>query len=385
MADDIVTRASRDSAPVDEDNTQAVDDDDEEMPRFQLTRRRILLFGFFVVSSIAFLYFVLPQLAGLDDTWNRIERGDPWWMALAFVFEVLSIGGYVIMFRTVCAPGAARIDWRASYEITMAGIAATRLFAAGGAGGVVLTAWALRRAGMEKRIVACRMVAFLALLYAVYMGAMIVTGIGLRTGLFPGGGSFGVTVIPAIFAAVTIVVFLGIALVPGDFERRLGNWSKGDSWRARWARRLATVPASTASGVRTAIRLVRSGDPSLLGAFAWWGFNVAILWACFHAFGHAPPMAVIVMGFLVGMLGNLLPLPGGVGGVDGGMIGALIAFGVEPGLVVVAVLSYRAFSFWLPTLPGVIAYFQLRHTVADWDEEPRVLARAPTIKSEVKG
>jgi uncharacterized protein (TIRG00374 family) len=75
------------------------------------------------------------------------------------------------------------------------------------------------------------------------------------------------------------------------------------------------------------------------------------------------------MGYFVGMLGNLLPLPGGVGGVDGGMIGAFIGFGVDDGLAVVAVLTYRAFAFWLPTIPGAIAFFQLRRTVARWREE----------------
>ena len=76
------------------------------------------------------------------------------------------------------------------------------------------------------------------------------------------------------------------------------------------------------------------------------------------------------MGYFVGMLGNLLPLPGGVGGVDGGMIGAFIGFGVDDGLAVVAVLTYRAFAFWLPTIPGAIAFFQLRRTVTRWREEP---------------
>jgi uncharacterized protein (TIRG00374 family) len=78
---------------------------------------------------------------------------------------------------------------------------------------------------------------------------------------------------------------------------------------------------------------------------------------------------VIIMGYFVGFLGNLLPLPGGIGGVDGGMIGAFAAFGVPIALVVPAVLAYRIFTFWLPTIPGAIAYFQLRRTVARWREE----------------
>ena len=123
--------------------------------------------------------------------------------------------------------------------------------------------------------------------------------------------------------------------------------------------------------MRTAIELVRAREPSLLGAVAWWGFDIAVLWACFHAFGASPPKGVIVMSYFVGMLGNTLPLPGGIGGVDGGMIGAFTAFGVDVELAVVAVLAYRAFAFWLPTLPGAVAYLQLRRTVQRWRDEPR--------------
>jgi uncharacterized protein (TIRG00374 family) len=118
--------------------------------------------------------------------------------------------------------------------------------------------------------------------------------------------------------------------------------------------------------VRTAIDLVRTRDVNLLGAIAWWGFDIAVLWACFHAFGGSPPTAVVIMAYFVGMLANTLPLPGGIGGVDGGMIGAFSAFGVPVPLAVVAVLAYRGFAFWLPTLPGAVAYLQLRRTVARW-------------------
>ena len=115
--------------------------------------------------------------------------------------------------------------------------------------------------------------------------------------------------------------------------------------------------------MRDALEHLRSRDPALLGAVLFWAAQIAVLWAAFHAFGDAPPLAVLVQAFFVGMLGNLLPMPGGVGGVEGGMIGAFAAFGVDSGLAVVAVLVYRAFTFWLPLLPGVFAYFRLRRTV----------------------
>jgi uncharacterized membrane protein YbhN (UPF0104 family) len=330
----------------------------------------------FVASALAFLYFVLPKLLGLNETWDRIQHGNGWWLALAALLEVCSFCGYVWLFRGVFVRGESRIDWAESYQITMASLAATRLFAAAGAGGIALTAWALRRSGMGRRTVACRMIAFMAILYGVYMITLVLDGVGLYLGVIPGGGSFAITIVPAIFGAVVIGLFLGISMLPGDVDRLVGPWTVGRHRVARLAFRLAAASATAASGVRTAIDLLRARDPSLLGAIAWWGFDIAVLWACFHAFGGSPPKGVIVMSYFVGMLGNTLPLPGGIGGVDGGMIGAFTAFGVNVELSVVAVLAYRAFAFWLPTLPGAVAYLQLRRTVQRWAAEPPGMLRS---------
>ena len=339
------------------------------MPRIRLTRRQIFAFGLFVVSGIAFLYFVLPKLAGVGTTVHRIERGDTWWIGIGVVLELLSFAGYVVLFRAVFVRGEGRVNWRESYEITMAGLAATRLFAAAGAGGVALTAWALRRSGMTPRIVACRMVAFIVLLYVIYAGSLLIDGIGLGTGLFPGGGSFAITIVPAIVAALLFAGAGAMSMLPGDLERRLHRWASGSGRLAHLVARSVAAPALAASGVRTAISLIRARDVGLLGALAWWGFDISVLWAMFHAFGSPPPFTVIWMAYFVGMLGNLLPLPGGLGGVEGGMIGAFAAFNVDFNLSVLAVLSYRGISFWLPTIPGGVAYFQLRRTVARWRDE----------------
>jgi uncharacterized protein (TIRG00374 family) len=349
------------------------DDVDEEMPRVKLTRRAVLGGLAFVAAIVGFLYFVLPQIQGLGDTWDRLEKGDPVWLVIAVVFTVASFGGYVLLFHRVYVTEAcaAKIGFLESYEITMASLAATRLFAAGGAGGVALTAWALRQAGMSRRDVADRSVAFLALTYAFYDVAVIVCGLGLSWSLFGGSAPWAVTTLPAILAMVALAFCLLSALTPTDLERRLEGWTRRGGRLARFWQRAAALPATMSAGIRIAMDLVRRGDSAILGVVGYWGFNIAVLWASFRAFGESPPWAVVVMGYFVGMLGNLLPLPGGVGGVDGGMIGAFIAFGVDHGLAVVAVLTYRAFAFWLPTLPGGIAYFQLRRTVAHWREQRR--------------
>ncbi len=338
------------------------------MPRVIITRRRLWASVIFVASTVAFLYLVLPKLLGLRDTWNRLQNGNDWWLILAAILECCSFVGYVVLFRGVFVRGDTRIGWRPSYQITMAGLAATRLFAAGGAGGIALTAWALRRAGMAPRVVACRMIAFLAVLYGVFMGALVVAGLGLYVGIFPGQASFAITVVPAIFGAIVIAIFLAVSLLPTDFDRLVVRWGRGGRL-GRLAQHAAAAPAAAASGVRTAIELLRARDWSLLGGVAWWGFDIAVLWSCFHAFGGSPPTAVVVMSYFIGMIGNVLPLPGGIGGVDGAMIGAFSAFGISPSLAVVAVLAYRAFAFWLPTIPGIVAYLQLRRTVQRWRTE----------------
>jgi uncharacterized membrane protein YbhN (UPF0104 family) len=349
-------------------------DDEPRAPQSTFTRRQIVAVLLFAVVSIALLYGLLPRLAGLQDTWQRIKHGDPAWLAAAFVFELLSFGGYVALFRAVFTCEETTLSWRASYQITMAGLAATRLLAAGGAGGVALTAWALRRAGMTPRTVAARMTAFLVLLYGVFMFALLFFGVGLRAHALPGTAPFGVTVIPAVLGAVVIAAALALALVPQDLDRRVAREHPAQTRGARLLRWLATAPATVGQGVRDAIAFARTRDPRLLGALAWWGFDVAVLWAALHAFGEAPPVAIVVMAYFVGMIANLLPLPGGIGGVDGGMIGALIAFDVDGGAAVVAVLTYRFFAFWLPTVPGAIAYFTLVRTVRHWQTETPPLA-----------
>jgi hypothetical protein len=84
------------------------------------------------------------------------------------------------------------------------------------------------------------------------------------------------------------------------------------------------------------------------------------------------------MGYYVGTLANTLPLPGGIGGVEGGMIGSFLAFGVNGSFAVLAVLAYRTISYWLPTVPGAIAYIGLRRRAATWGErEPATVPPGP--------
>jgi uncharacterized protein (TIRG00374 family) len=324
-------------------------------------RSRHLTGAAVAIVAMVSLYLALPALAGLDQTWRLLRSGEPWWLALGVVLELGSYAGYVLLFQRVFR-SVDGVGLRRSCEITLAGVAATRLLATAGAGGVALTAWALRRSGLGRVAVARGMTTFLVALYSVYMAALVVFGLGLSSGLLAGPAPFGLTVIPALFGTVVIAVALSAAAVPRVLPARLDD-------ARRPVQLVSRALAVVASGVRGAMRLLAARDAGYAGAVAWWAFDIAVLAACFHAFGGAPPVAVIVLVYFVGMLANTLPLPGGIGGVDGGMIAAAIGFGVDEGLAIVAVLAYRAIAFWLPTIPGALAYAQLRRELEREDEQ----------------
>ena len=124
-------------------------------------------------SWSAAIYVLLPKVFDTQNALDKLGDANAIWIAVALAFNVLAFFSYVALFRGVVGEQVLHLEWRESYQITMAGLAATRLFSAGGAGGIVLTYWALRKAGMPRRQTACRMVAFLVLLYAVYMLALV--------------------------------------------------------------------------------------------------------------------------------------------------------------------------------------------------------------------
>jgi hypothetical protein len=126
------------------------------------------------------------------------------------------------------------------------------------------------------------------------------------------------------------------------------------------------TPGTMGGAVRDALVLLRRGDVRLLGAPAWWAFDAAVLWAMLNAFGAPPAFAVVVLGYFVGQVANTIPIPGAV---SGGMVGVLLAFGVEPDLALTSVLAYRAIAIWLPTPIGLAAIGGLRRTIARWGAE----------------
>jgi uncharacterized membrane protein YbhN (UPF0104 family) len=352
-----------------------VEDDTGESSRAQLplfTPRRVIQTAIVVLGLLVGIYFLFPKLVGLSDALGELDDADPVWIGVAVGFCVASFLTYIALFKAVVGGDELRLTWGETYEINMAGVAATLLFSAAGAGGIVLTYWSLRKAGLGRHDVGRRMVAFITLHYAFYPIALILFGILMRTGVMHGKGSIELTIVPAGVAGLLLGLGVLVALIPPDFGRRLGPYAHSEKTRSL-VDRLAKVPATVGEGFRFAMGLFahpRRGGLAVLGAAGFWATSIGVLWASFHAFGVHVPLAVVVQGFFLGMVANLVPLaPAGVGAVDAGLIGAFVLFGLPAHTVFPAILVYRLIAFWMPIPPGIVAFFQLRHTVQRWEAE----------------
>lgn len=284
----------------------------------------------------------------------------PGWVAISIVLEGASLAAYVWLLSLVAGRATPRIGARESAQITLAGAAATRLLPTAGAGGAALTVWALRRTGLAPRSAARTLLAFMVVLYAVFLGSIVVAGGVLTLGLVHSRGPLALSAIPAVAALLAVATALLLAL-----RTRAGA---RDSTPHRDARRSRLQRSARLVGeaVGDACRLVRSGDPRLVGAIGYWVFDAAVLWAMLRAFGAAPPLAVVVLAYFVGQVSNTVPLPGSV---SGGMTGALVAFGVPLELALPSVLTYRTLAVWLPLPVAVAAVPALRASIARWERE----------------
>jgi uncharacterized protein (TIRG00374 family) len=350
-----------------------------------LTARRLIQTVVVVLVLLVSIYFLFPKLVGLGDAMSKLGDADPLWIAIAIAFCVLSYLTYIALFKAVVGGDALRLTWGETYEINMAGVAATLLFSAGGAGGIAITYWALRKAGMARRDVGRRMVAFISLHYAFYPIAIIIFGILLRTGVLHGKDSVELTIIPAAIAGLLLALGVLIALIPKDVERRLAPFVHGERARS-FLHSAAKVPSTLGEGFRFALGLFAhpsQGGLAVVGAAGFWAASIGVLWASFHSLGVHVPLAVVVQGYFLGMVANLFPLaPAGVGAVDAGMIGAFVLFGIPEGTVFPAILIFRLVAFWMPIPPGVVAFFQLRQTVKRWEAEGLPIERGGEGRSD---
>jgi uncharacterized membrane protein YbhN (UPF0104 family) len=318
---------------------------------------------------LGLLVAVFLLAPGLGDVRDVLVKASPGWLVLAAILEALSFASYLVMFGPIFCTGLSR---RRSWQIAGSELAMGSLVPASGAGGLALGAWVLHRGGMGGKRIARRSVAFFLIKSGVNFLAVAVLGAALAVGLLGPDLSLWLTALPAALAALTIVA---VGALP-----RLGPGEPPEPDASRVRRGISATRQAVIDGAAEARQILLSGHLGVIaGSIGYWAFDNAVLWATFHAFGVSPPLTVILMGYLIGQLGGLLPLPGGIGGIDLGLIGTLVVYGTPAAATAAAVLAYRIILFWLPLVVGGVAFDRLRRDMPGADE---FAACAPAIATQ---
>ena len=337
--------------------TGVPDDLPEQLQAGSSRRRVATLAAIGVVTAL-----LISTLPGLSDVRQRFADANPGWLVAMVALEVASCLAYVVAFRSIFC---SRLSWRFSYQVGLAEQATNVLVPAGGVGGLALGAWVLRQGGMGTERIAHRSVAFFVITSAPNFICAAVAGLLLAGGVLPGAGPLALTLPLALLACAAI---LTVATLPWILERvgvMGGAPRTAATRRERAADLLRRGILSAAEGVRDARQLLRTRQGGVIvGAVGYMAFDVAALAAAFAALGSVPPIGAFLFAYVIGQLGGLIPLPGGIGGTDGGLIGALTLYGSPLAQSTAAVLAYRSMQLGIPAVLGSIAFIQLRRTLA---------------------
>ncbi len=307
-------------------------------------RRRLigLAIAAIAVSSL------LLGVPALNDVVGDIGRMQPGWIVLALVLEIASCASFAIVFRaffgSVPGPLARRVAW------TEMGSGA--LLPGGGLTGYALGGVLLHDAGLDRRRVVILSGGLFWLTTFVNGLALAAAAVLLLTGASHGPHDFLRAGLPLIIAVVSTATVLLLAL-----------WARRS--RRGWQTALG-------EGVHQAVRTARNRSWRLVGALGYLGFDIAVLWCTFRALGSTPSVGALMIGYLIGYLATAIPIPAGIGVLEGGLAAVLVLYGTPATRTIAAVLVYHAIAFWVPSLGGVLAYAQLRRPA----RRPRPARRA---------
>jgi uncharacterized membrane protein YbhN (UPF0104 family) len=295
---------------------------------------------------VAMVVGLLLAVPGLHDVEQQVLHMPLGWVILAVSLEVLSCVGYVIAFLQVFERAPIRFGARVALSELAFGAAVSL----GGAGSVAVGAWLLIERGGQPGRVAERSAVLFLLTSAVNLVVLAVAGLGLWLHIFPGKHDPLLSLLPG---AVATIAFFGFMALPWIARRFIVHRYEGRV--AKWA-------CATSETITDTRKLLFSADWRLVGAYGYLLFDIAVLWVCFKAIGHAPQITTLVLAYQIGYLSNLIPIPGGIGVLDGSFIGMFVLFGVNDTMATSATIVYHAISLWVPAAWGTLAFLLLRRT-----------------------
>ena len=256
------------------------------------------------------------------------------WLIGAGALELASCISFLAIFRRffeeLPTSQARRLAW-----IEMGSGA---LLPGGGVGSLAAGGMLLRRGGMSTESIVQRSSGLVFLTSGTNVFALEGAAAVLALGIGSGSHRAALTAIPAAVGGAAVAIVLALP-------------------RSRWhGTGRSHALGAVVDGIRQAKRELIRPHWRLLGALGYLGFDIAVLGLAFAAVGHAISTPALVLAYIIGYAANALPVPGGIGVLEGGLVGALVLYGAPVMPATAAVLLYHTIAFWIPSLGGAVAY-----------------------------
>jgi len=309
------------------------------------------------------LLFAVPGLKGVG---HALRHADLTWVWVAIAFEVLSNVGYELVVMLVFPEAPRRFAGRLAWAESAFGAAVS----IGGAGNIGLGAWVLHTLGISNKTNADRSASLFLATSAVNVIVLAVTGLAVAAGVLSGPSNVLLTLVPGIVAVLGLALFLGLPKIAEHHQGWLSSH-----------RRLGVSVRTTAEGVQGAKRILLTTEWLTVGAWAYLLCDIAVLWFCLHALGSSPPFGALILAYQIGYIANAIPVPGGIGVLDAGLVAMLVVYGVRSTPAAAAEVAYHAIALWVPASIGTIAFILLRRQIASGNVGRRVPVQTRSAKS----
>jgi uncharacterized protein (TIRG00374 family) len=311
------------------------------------------------------LYLLLPRLVDAEGTLQLLSDANYWLLGLAVVLQIVAILAYANLTHYVLRVLDIRLRLIEVLSITLSSLAVSHLLSAGGAGGWVVTYNALMKRkvphGLIFVAIAAQQFFNYVVLWFLFAIALLYLVIARHESVLTYGG--GIAAILLILGLTGYGVYLYFhrsrlrfrlgqlaALLNRISHREMINEANIDGWLD-----------NLFAGMRRMTRHHLAIPKTAIQAMGFWLFDMLCLWVVFLAFGHGIGLSSVAVCYVVAYaIGTLAPTPGGLGAIEGLLIALFVSFGVPSATAVAVVLVYRLINFWLPIIPGLIAYVIVR-------------------------
>jgi uncharacterized membrane protein YbhN (UPF0104 family) len=281
---------------------------------------------------------VVTLLPGLDGVRSAITDASGWWVAASAGIQLLGIAGAVVFVQLVFDDVPGRLTWK----MGGAQMAANVLMPT--AGNTAVGYWTLSSIGWRLEPFAERTAVMLIAPTAPNVILIAVFGLGMGLHVFGGPNDWWLTFLPAAIAIAILVV----AVLAGRWGHRLAARTQ-----RRWPREGLHV---LATGVTGTVEVLQRRSWRVLGTWVEVLAAIGALWAALIAVGEHLPFAAVALGYLVGQMAQVVPIPGGIGAIDAGVTGALVLYGANASNATAGELIAHGIALIVPLVAGAVPF-----------------------------